>query len=227
MTGALINAAAVVIGGTTGLALKGRVPGRVSETVTKAIGLCVCVIGVSGALKGDLMLLVVSLLLGSITGELLDVDGRLAGLGEALQKKMAGNDKGSTFAEGFVAATLLFCVGAMAVVGSIESGLTNDQSVIITKSVLDATAAMTFASYLGIGVLFSALPVFIYQGAIEFFAGFLKDMLTDGLVMQISAAGSVMILGLGVNMSAGAKIKVANLLPGLLFAAAYYYLFMR
>jgi len=122
---------------------------------------------------------------------------------------------------------LLFCVGAMAVVGSVESGLRDDQSVIITKSILDGASSMAFASYLGVGVLFSAAPVFIYQGAIEFFASFLTNVLTAGLVAQISAAGSVMILGLGLNMTTGAKIKVANLLPGLLYAAGYYYIFLN
>ena len=223
----MINAAAVIAGGVAGLIFKGKISEKISDTVTRAIGLCVCVIGISGALDGDNMLLVAALVLGAFTGELLNIDGNLNNLGAYLQKKLRKNDTESSFAEGFVTATLLFCIGAMAVVGSIESGLINDQSVIITKSILDATAAMVFASSLGIGVLFSAASVFIYQGAIEFFAGFLQNILTTELVTQISAAGSVMILGLGVNMSFGAKIKVANLLPGLVFAAGYYYLFLN
>ena len=214
------------MGGGVGLLFKGRISEKISNTVTRAIGLCVCVIGISGALSGDMMLLVASLVLGALAGELLNIDGGLNALGLALQKKLSRGGKDSSFAEGFVTASLLFCVGAMAVVGSIESGLANDQSVIITKSILDCTAAMVFASSLGFGVLFSAVPVFIYQGAIEFFAGFLQSALTGALVAQISAAGSVMILALGLNMTANAKIKVANLLPGLLFAAAYYYIFM-
>jgi len=227
VTGAAINAAIIIIGGVIGLLFRGRISEKISATVTRAIGLCVCVIGVSGALAGDIMLLVVSLMLGSVTGELINIDGRLNDLGTTLQKKISRNGRDSKFAEGFVTTTLLFCVGAMAVVGSIESGLADDQSVIITKSILDGTAAMVFASSLGFGVLFSAASVFIYQGLIEFFAGFLQNVLTASLVAQISAAGSVMILGLGANMSFGAKIKVANLLPGLLFAAAYHYIFLR
>jgi len=206
---------------------KGRISDKISLTITKAIGLCVCIIGVSGALGGDIMLLVVSLMLGALTGEFIDIDARLNTLGAFLQNKFVpipDKESPSTFAEGFVTATLLFCVGAMAVVGSIEAGLGNNYSIIITKSIIDATAAMVFASYLGMGVLFSALTVFIYQGLIEFFAGFLQNILTATLVSQISAVGGLMILALGFNMSLGAKIKVANLLPGLVFAVGYYFL---
>ena len=192
----------------------------------RAIGLCICIIGISGALKGDFMLLVVSLALGSFTGELIDIDKQLNSLGLFMQKKLSRGDKNSGFTEGFVAATLLFCVGAMAVVGSIDSGLRNDRSIIFTKSILDGVSAMVFASAFGFGVLFSALAVLIYQGGIEFFAGYLQNVLTDGLILQISAAGNVMILGIGLNMTVNAGIKVANLLPGLFVAAGYYYLFL-
>ena len=195
--------------------------------MTRAIGLCVCIIGISGALQGDFMLLVVSLMLGALLGELLNIDGKLNILGMYFQKKLSREDSQSTFAEGFVTATLLFCVGAMAVVGSIESGLRNDHSIIMTKSMLDGVAAMVFASYLGFGVLFSAFAIIIYQGSIEFFAGYLQNVLTESLITQISAAGGVMILAIGINMTINIKIKVANLLPGMLFAAGYYYLFLH
>ena len=232
-TAALINAAIILIGGTAGLIFKGRIKQTASENITRVLGLCVCIIGISGALKGDILLLVVSLALGTFTGEFLDIDGRLNNLGLWLQKKLSRNNKNNKngessdnlFAEGFVAATLLFCVGAMAVVGSIESGLRGDRSIILTKSIIDGVSAAIFASTFGFGVLFSAFTVFIYQGSIEFFAGYLQNILTDGLITQISAAGSVMILAIGLNMSVSAKIKAANLLPGLLFAAGYYYLF--
>jgi len=168
------------------------------------------------------MLMVVAMLLGALSGELIDIDARLNTLGLFLQKKLTKEDSASKFSEGFVTATLLFCVGAMAVVGSIESGLKGDHSIIITKSIIDGVAAMVFASYLGLGVLFSALSVFVYQGIIEFFAGFLQNILTASLIDQVSAVGGLMILALGLNMTAGAKIKVANLLPGLLFAVGYY-----
>ena len=224
--GALINAAAILVGGGIGLVFKGRVSEKISESITRAIGLCICIIGISGALGGDIMLLVVSMMLGALTGELMDIDDKLNKLGQFLQAKLSRKEGPSKFAEGFVTTTLLFCVGAMAVVGSIEGGLRNDYSVIVTKSIIDATAAMVFASYLGFGVLFSAFSVLIYQGTIEFFAGFLQNILVPSLVTQISAAGGVMIFALGVNMTVGTKLKVANFLPGLVFAGIYYALFM-
>jgi len=190
----------------------------------RALGLCVCIIGISGGLGGDIMLMVMSLALGAFAGELLNIDGGLNRLGLWVQGKLGGDGENSTFVQGFVAATLLFCVGAMAVVGSIDSGLRGDQSVIITKSIIDAVAALALASTLGAGVLFSAFVVLLYQGSIEFFAGHLQDVFTTNLIEQISAVGGVMILGIGVNMALDAKIKVANLLPGFVFAVGYYYL---
>ena len=226
ITGALINAAAILAGGGIGLLFKGKISAKISENITRAIGLCVCIIGISGALKGDLMLLVASLALGTVAGEWIDIDGGLNKLGMWLQKKLTRKDEKSTFAEGFVAATLLFCVGAMAIVGSIESGIRNDQSIIITKSILDGITSIALASSLGFGVLFSAGAILIYQGSIEIFAGYLQNVLTDGLVTQISSVGGLLILGIGLNMVLNAKIRVANLLPGLLFSVGYYYLFM-
>jgi len=225
--GAIINAAAILVGGSVGLLFKGRVSEKISVTTTRAIGLCVCIIGISGALDGDIMLLVVSLMFGALIGEFIDIDARLKTLGLFLQKKLAYSDSKPVFAEGFVTATLLFCVGAMAVVGSIEAGLRDDYSIIVTKSIIDATAAMVFASTLGFGVLFSAFAVLIYQGIIEFFAGFLQGVLTAELITQISAVGGLMILALGVNMVVGPRIKVANLLPGLLFAVVYYFFLLN
>jgi len=226
INGALINAAAIIVGGTVGLLFKGKIPKHISASITRVLGLCVCIIGVSGAIGGDMMLLVVSLLLGAITGEIIDIDKRMNNLGQYLQKKLSPKDAESKFAEGFVTTSLLFCVGAMAVVGSIESGLAGDYSTIVTKSILDSVASMVFASYLGFGVLFSAIPVLLYQGSIEFFAGNLADVLTPSLIAQISATGGVMIFALGFNMTMDAKIKVANLLPGFIFAVGYYNLFL-
>lgn len=227
ITGALINAVAILAGGGVGLLLKGRISDRFSQSLMKVLGLCICIIGISSALSGDIMLLVISLALGAFLGELLRIDGNLNTLGLWVQSKLKQDQESSTFAQGFVTTTLLFCVGAMAIVGSIDSGLRDDQSVIITKSIIDAVAAMMFASSLGVGVLFSAFAVLIYQGTIEFFAGFFQDVFTDVLIAQISATGGIMILGLGTNMALDGKIKVANLLPGFLFAGAYYYLFLR
>lgn len=208
--------------------LKGRIADKYSQSLLRVLGLCVCIIGISSAIGGDIMLLVVSLAFGTFVGELLRIEDGLNKLGIWVQGKLKQDGEGSTFAQGFVTASLLFCVGAMAIVGSIDSGLRDDQSIIITKSIIDAVAAMMFASSLGFGVLFSAVAVFFYQGSIELFAGFFQEVFTDSLITQVSAAGGVMILGLGVNMALDMKnkIKIANLLPGLVFAVAYYYVFL-
>lgn len=223
--GALINATAVVFGGVFGLLLRGRIPGSFADTIIRVIGLCSCVIGIAGALKGHPMLLVVSMALGTFIGELLHIDDGLNHLGLWLQKKMSRQDEKSSFAEGFVTASLLFCVGAMAIVGSIESGLGNDRSIIFTKSIMDGISSMLLSSTLGLGVLFSVVPILIYQGSIELFAGALQNVLTESLVTQISAVGGVMILGIGFNLTLNAKIKITNLLPGFVVAIGYYYLF--
>lgn len=226
ITGAIINAIAILAGSGLGIILKGRINEKFSQSILKAIGLCVCIIGIRSGLSGDIMMMVSSLALGALTGELLRIDDGLNNLGLWVQNKISGGEKNATFAQGFVASTLLFCVGAMAVVGSIDSGLRDDQSIIITKSILDGVSSIVLASSMGVGVAFSAVMVLIYQGSIEFFAGHLQDVFTTELITQISAVGGVMILGIGVNMTLGGNIKVANLLPGFVFAVIYYNLFL-
>ena len=208
-----------------GLLLVGRISDKFAKSMIRAIGLCICVIGISGALGGDVMLLVVSMALGAFLGEALGMEDGLSRLGQWAQSKL-GKKEDSSFAEGFVTATLLFCVGAMAVVGSIDSGLRDDQSVIFTKSVLDGMTSIILASTLGFGVAFSAVVVLLYQGSIEFFAGFLQNVFTDSLVTQIAAIGGVMIFGIGINVVLDAKIKIANLLPALPIAVGYYFLLL-
>jgi uncharacterized membrane protein YqgA involved in biofilm formation len=228
ITGALINAGAILAGGSLGLLLKGRMTEKLSQGLMRALGLCVSIIGISGALRGDIILMVIAIAIGTISGELIGIDAALNRLGTWVQHRFSKNTEGSTFAQGFVASTLLFCVGAMAVVGSIDSGLMGDQTIIISKSIIDAVSAMALASTMGAGVLFSAIIVLLYQGSIEFFASYLQDVFTTTLIAQISAVGGVMILGIGINMviAQESKIKVANLLPSFIFAVAYYYLFM-
>jgi uncharacterized membrane protein YqgA involved in biofilm formation len=225
ITGTLVNVGAVLLGGTLGLLLKGKIPKQFADNIARAIGLCVCIIGIDYAIKGDFMLLVVSLALGTLTGELLRIENGLNNLGLWMQKTLSSREKDSSFAEGFVAATMLFCVGTMAIIGSMESGLGTSRDIIYTKSILDGVSSMVLASSLGFGVLFSTVVILVYQGSIEFFAGYLQGVMTEALVVQISAAGGVLILGIGFNMVLGAKIWVANLLPSLLFAAGYYWVF--
>lgn len=205
--------------------LMGKISGNFAKGITRAIGLAVFLIGVSSALRGDIMLMVISMAAGSFIGEILKIDDGINRFGMWIQKKFSKSE-GSSFADGFITSSLLFCVGAMAIVGSLDSGLRDDQSVIIAKSVLDGVTSLVFASTMGIGVLFSAVPVFVYQGAIEFFAGFVQHLITDTLIAQISGVGGLMIIGIGANMVLDAKIKVANLLPGFVIAVGYYFVIL-
>jgi len=223
--GATINAISIIIGGSIGLLLRGRIKEESSKNLMRILGLCVIVFGIKDALPGNVTLLVVALALGTFVGELLRIDYGLNKFGNWVQTKLT-KDENSTFAEGFVTATLLFCVGAFAIVGSMNSGFGN-REMIFTKSAIDFVASMMLASGLGAGVLLSALPIFVYQGIIELSAGFFYGALSDMLITQIAAAGGVMVLGIGINMVLNSKIKIANFLPGFLFAIAYYWLFIR
>jgi hypothetical protein len=223
MTSSLINAAAILAGGGLGLLLKGKINENITATIMRAMGLCVCIIGIAGALGGEIILMVASLAMGVFAGEIIHIDDGLNRFGSFLQKKFGKGENNSSFAQGFVSATLLFCVGAMAIVGSLDSGLRGEHTIILTKSLIDAVAAVVLASTFGIGVLFSAAAVFLYQGSIEFFAGGLQNFFSDELIDQIIAVGGVMILAIGLNMVLDAKIKVANMLPAFLFATVLFF----
>ena len=223
ITGAIINALAILVGGAIGLVARGRISERFSKSIIRTLGLCVGVIGLQSAIAGDIMLMVVSLALGTLCGEALDIEAALNRLGRYIQARFTKDN--STFAEGFVTTTLVYCVGAMAIVASIESGINGELSLITTKSIIDGVSAIFFAASLGLGVLFSALAVFIYQGTIELFASNLQHVLSAELVAQFSAVGGVMIVALALNLSINANFKVANMLPSFVFAIAYYTIF--
>ena len=182
------------------------------------IALCTVYIGFSGALKGEnTIVLIVSMALGAVVGTLLDIDGCLSRLGELVEKKFSKKGGTDRIAQGFITASLLFCVGAMTIVGSLTAGLTGDNEMLYTKSVLDLISASMLSVSLGIGVMFSAAFVLVFQGAIALMAGFLEPVLTAAAINEIICAGSLMILALGLNMLGITKIKVANYLPALVF----------
>lgn len=231
--GTLINVAAILLGGFIGLFVKKGLNEKLMDSVMKAIGVAVMFVGISGALTGLLkiteggkietsgtMLMIISLILGTFIGELLKIEDRLESVGEKLKKAVKAKNSGN-FVEGFVTTTLIFCVGAMAIVGSLEDGLTGDFSMLAAKSVLDGIMAIIVASTMGIGVLFSAIPVFIYQGAITLLAEFISPVLSDQLVLNLSYIGSALIFGIGVNQVFGKKIKTGNMLPALLIPIVY------
>ena len=226
MLGTIVNAGAVVLGGGLGLLLKKGLPARISEAIMGGVGLVVLYIGVSGALAGENVLVaVLSVVLGGALGAWMDIDAALNRLGARAQAAFAGGGGksgasgvggaggGSRFAEGFVSASLLFCVGAMAVVGSLQSGLTGEHSTLFAKALIDGVSAMVFASAMGAGVLLSAAAVLLYQGAITLLASLLAPVLSDAAVAEMTCAGSLLIVGIGLNLLGLTKLKLANYLP--------------
>jgi len=222
MLGTIVNAIAIIGGCLVGLVVKGRLTEKISTTIMNGLALCILYIGISGALKGkDTLQMIICIALGALIGEIIDIDKRLNNLGDMIEKKINGKKKNSSsnekisISEGFVTSSLLFCVGAMAVVGSLESGLQGNHTTLFAKSILDGVASIIFTSSLGIGVILSSIAVLVYQGSITLLAGGLSTVLTDTVISNMSAVGSLLIVGLGFNMLGVSKIKVANLLPAI------------
>ncbi len=218
-SGVLVNTITVIIGSSVGLLLKKQIPEKLTGAVMTAIGLCTVAIGITGIIKGENQLvMIISLVLGAIVGTLIDIDGKLSKLGDKLHKKnKKENAENSTFSQGFVTASLLFCVGAMTIVGSMNAGISGDNQMLYTKSVLDLISSSMLAASLGIGVMCAAGFVFVFQGALVALSMVLGSFLSDFAVAELICAGSVMITALGLNLLNITKIKVANLLPGLVF----------
>lgn len=227
MTGVFVNVATVLLGSFIGLVFKKGISKKYTDAVMTGIGLCTILIGVQGMLKGENVLVsIVSMVLGAIFGTAVDIDKRLNSAGDFLSAKLKkGESDKVSLAEGFVTASLLFCVGAMTIVGSLNSGLEGDHSMIFTKSLLDFFSSMMLSASLGIGVPFAALFVLIFQGSIVLLAGLLEPILSTGAIAEITCVGSLMILALGLNLTGIAKFKVANYLPALLFAPLVCYFF--
>src|SRR5471030_1516990 len=221
MLGTIVNSLAIIGGCLIGLIVKGRLTEKISSTIMNGLSLCVLYIGISGALKGnDTLQMIICIAIGALVGEIIDIDKRLNNLGDMIEKKINSKKKNQSngkisISEGFVTSSLLFCVGAMAVVGSLESGLKGNYTTLFAKSILDGVASIIFASSLGIGVILSSIAVFIYQGSITLLAGGLSTILTEAVISNMSAVGSLIIVGLGLNMLGVSKIKVANLLPAI------------
>lgn len=217
MLGTIINVAAVLAGSMLGVALHGGISQRFRDTIMQGLALCVVLIGAQSALgTSNSMIVIFSIVLGGLVGEAINVEKRLDHIGEAAQKIFSHGKAGSsTFAQGFVTASLVYCVGAMAIMGSLDSGLRGDHATLIAKSILDGVSSIVFASTLGPGVALSALAVLVYQGAITLMAQFVAPFLTDALVAEMSAVGGLLIIGIGVNMFDRIHIKVGNLLPAI------------
>ncbi|MFO7886630.1 MAG: DUF554 domain-containing protein [Desulfobacteraceae bacterium] len=223
MFGTIVNAAAIIAGSLAGLFLRGGIPEKYNNTIMHAVSLAVITIGIKGAVKTDQLLVVIfSLALGSIAGEVMRIEDRLEGLGRRLEKKFAGDPGGSPFYKGFITATLLFCVGSMAIVGALESGLLNNHQILFAKSALDGIISIVLSSSFGLGVMFSALPVFVYQGAITLAAGVVKPFLLPEVITQMSSVGGVLIMAIGFNLLGVVKIRIGSMLPAVFLPLVWY-----
>jgi uncharacterized membrane protein YqgA involved in biofilm formation len=224
MIGTLINTAAILLGSLIGVLLRKGIPQRLRDTVMQGLGLCVLVIGIMGAVKTqDMMAVIISIVVGGLIGALLNIEKRLDRLGQRMQKLLAGkhDDGDNSFAKGFVTASLVYCVGAMAIVGSLESGLKGDHSTLIAKSALDGISAIVFASTMGPGVAMSALAVLVYQGSIALLAQWAAPLFTAALISEMSAVGGLLIIGIGLNLLYDKHLSVGNLLPAIFVPMAY------
>jgi len=223
LLGTIVNTLAIIAGSLVGLIFRGGIPEKYNETVLQAVSLAVIMIGLRGALKTDAVLIVIiSLAIGSVIGEMIKIDDGLKWLGKCLEVKLAKEKTG--IAKGFVTASLIFCVGSMAIVGSMESGLTGNHQTLYAKSALDGITSIIFASTFGIGVIFSAVTVFIYQGIITIMAFCIKPFLTTEVINQMSAVGGLLIMAIGFNMLNIVKIRIANMLPAVFMPLFYYML---
>lgn len=216
MAGVFANAGTVIAGSFLGMLFKKFIPERLSDMLMKALGLCTVYIGIEGALKGNnTLILIISMVVGTIIGTALDLDGLLEKAGGFVERKLGKKGGGTSVAQGFVTSSLLFCVGAMTIIGSLNAGISGDNKMLYTKSMLDLVSSTVFASTMGIGVLCSAVFVLVFQGGIVLLAQFAAPFLSDAVIAEMTCAGSVIIIGLGFNLLGITKLKTMNFLPAM------------
>lgn len=223
MLGVIVNVITVLIGSFIGLLFKKGIPERVSTATMTGLGACTLYIGISGSLCGENVLIVIaSVVLGAISGTLLNIDGAINTLAKKVETKFRKEGQNVSIAEGLVTATLLFCVGSMTVTGSIQAGLTGDNSVLITKATLDLVSSMMLASSLGFGVMLASVSVFVIQGGLVLLASLISPFMSVGAINEMTCAGSILIIMIGTNLMGITKIKVADFLPAIVFAPVIY-----
>lgn len=222
MLGTLINFLAILAGSGLGLLLRKGIAPRLRDTVMQGLGLCVILIGVSGAVKtADTMCVIVSMVAGGLLGGAINIEKRLDGLGRLAEKRLVKPGEKSGFAGAFVTSSLVYCVGAMAIVGAMNDGLRGDHATLIAKSALDGISAIFFASAMGPGVALTAAAVLLYQGAIALLSTWIAPLLTDAVVNEMSAVGGLLIIGIGLNMLYDRHLSVGNLLPAIFMPLIY------
>lgn len=224
MIGPIINATTIIICTLIGLTLHGKIPDKINTTVQKSIGLSILVLGIQSALQAQsFILLVLSMVVGSIMGEWIDIDLRLKNVGHWIEHKVSRKE--DSISQGFVTASLIFCIGSMSIIGSLQSGLNGNHEILITKSILDGFMSILLSSTIGIGVIFSSVAVLLYEGLLVLSASCIKTLINDILlheiVREVSAVGGLMIAAIGLNFLKIHHIKVANMLPALLLPFIY------
>ena len=224
LLGSLVNSAAIILGGSIGLALKKGLSDRIASAVMNALALCVLYIGVSGMLKGEnILITILSMVFGTLVGEWIDLDKKINQLGDEIESRVSSENKEHSVSNGFVTASLLFCVGAMAIVGALQSGLTGNHVTLFAKSLIGGIAAIVMASSLGIGVLLSAGLILVYEGGITLFANVLAPLLTDSVINEMTCVGSLLIVGLALNMLKLTNLKIMNYAPAVFFPILFGY----
>lgn len=220
MLGPVVNGLVIIICALAGCFIIRGIPERFAELIKKAIGLSIMYMGMKGALENQrVLLLVMSMVVGAIAGEYINLDKRMNQFGTWAEGKLGM--KGGSFSKGFVSASILFCTGSMAIVGSMQSGLTGNHETLFAKSILDGSISLIFGASMGIGVAFSALPVFIYQGCISLAARAIKDYLSPDIIREMSAVGSLLVAAIGYNFLGVKEIRVANLIPAIFIPWLY------
>jgi uncharacterized membrane protein YqgA involved in biofilm formation len=220
MKGTIVNVIAIFLGCSVGFILKSKFPEKIGKIIMQSLGLASLLIGAQMALKTNNILLVIfSLVIGGVIGEIIGIEEGLEIFGERVKLKFKSNDSSERFVEGFVTASLLYCVGSMAIMGALKEGLSGNPDILYTKSLMDGVTSLAFTAAMGIGVLFSVIPVFLYQGGITLLARLIKDFLSPEIINEMTAVGGILILGIGFGLLEIKKIKIGNLLPAILVVA--------
>jgi len=224
MLGTIVNSLAIIIGGLIGIVFKNIIPAKLSDSLLKASGLAVLAVGIKLSLVGEnLTLMIICILIGTLIGELINIEGRLDHLGETIESKL--KNKESNVTAGFISCTLVYCVGSMSILGAIQSGLSGNNEILFSKALLDGIISISMAVSMGVGVIFSSISVFLYQGTITLLAQSVQSLLSDVVVNEMTAIGGTLIMAIGLNFLEIKRIKVGNMLPAIFLPILYYMFF--